>query len=192
MESDILPVTITATGKSNFYPRSPHGERLVATAECKIAIVFLSTLSAWRATGGSAIGTLEEMISIHALRMESDFDWGDSIIADRGISIHALRMESDQTPRVRAKKTTTNFYPRSPHGERRSDCFYPTMGVESFLSTLSAWRATLRENYKTQKKRGISIHALRMESDVWPRPRWCRFRHFYPRSPHGERPLCSI
>ena len=34
----------------------------------------------------------------------------------------------------------------------------------------------------------ISIHALRMESDQWPLVPRLDLIHFYPRSPHGERP----
>ena len=37
----------------------------------------------------------EQRISIHALRMESDFKTKAQLAAERKISIHALRMESD-------------------------------------------------------------------------------------------------
>ena len=57
-----------------------------------------------------------------------------------------------------------DFYPRSPHGERRirvlQKCFH-----RKFLSTLSAWRATILFCL-LGRIRHISIHALRMESDV--------------------------
>ena len=79
---------------------------------------FLSTLSAWRATPTAQIlkkrglnisihalrmesdwlsteHGREQRISIHALRMESDFKTKAQLAAERKISIHALRMESD-------------------------------------------------------------------------------------------------
>ena len=57
---------------------------------------FQSTLSVRRATELLAVGALEHLISIHALRKESDREelgWGPEKI----ISIHALRKESDQS-----------------------------------------------------------------------------------------------
>ena len=57
-------------------------------------------------------------ISIHALRMESDEGFNDSLVLSTEISIHALRMESDVL---------------SPNTSRPAN---------KFLSTLSAWRAT--------------------------------------------------
>ena len=105
--------------EQTFYPRSPHGERqkYVDTGICAKGIsihalrmesdqrphiqrfvqnVFLSTLSAWRATGA--------LIAIF-----------DGTIC---ISIHALRMESDY-PRHCQLAGPNYFYPRSPHGERQ-------------------------------------------------------------------------
>ena len=57
----------------NFYPRSPHGERLAQFA--------------------AVLGGLN--ISIHALRMESDDEAYSKRLSKITISIHALRMESD-------------------------------------------------------------------------------------------------
>ena len=57
----------------------------------------------------------------------------------------------------------------------------------AFLSTLSLRRAT-GCSCAVRCRIGISIHALLAESDT---PRMfcrCRVRHFYPRSPCGERP----
>ena len=62
----------------------------------------------------------------------------------------------------------TDFYPRSPCGERRTQTF-TTSGFSLFLSTLSLRRATV----------------LRV------RPAAGR-RHFYPRSPCGERPRAAF
>ena len=80
----------------NFYPRSPCGERLIALFDFPIV----------------------PAISIHALLAESDPIANTGATKSDQISIHALLAESDS----RAKSIFTkvsNFYPRSPCGERR-------------------------------------------------------------------------
>ena len=78
----------------NFYPRSPCGERLHRIQNCGSCCLFLSTLSLRRATSSPA-----------ELRR-----WCE-------ISIHALLAESDRiTEKMPLRQS--NFYPRSPCGER--------------------------------------------------------------------------
>ena len=60
-----------------------------------------------------------QSISIHALLAESDCNHF-RIRQDAGISIHALLAESDDASKD-VIKTTANFYPRSPCGERQAD-----------------------------------------------------------------------
>ena len=190
-----------------FYPRSPCGERRVFN-------LF--------ANPGSTI-------SIHALLAESDADALTDDVSTGGflstlslrratryftyyigrflISIHALLAESDCTMTITIC-TASNFYPRSPCGERRSN--QPvTMHTWKFLSTLSLRRATQRHS-PDNTHRQISIHALLAESDehaymlvLWVLrflstlslrratlfPLLCNLLHhnFYPRSPCGER-----
>ena len=94
MESDDMRIFVSRS-KKHFYPRSPHGERhllLYKNARCDI---FLSTLSAWRATYYLVSYGAGCRISIHALRMESDMQWAIETLGLNDISIHALRMESD-------------------------------------------------------------------------------------------------
>ena len=79
-------------------------------------LLFLSTLSLRRATP-----TLHNIfkllpISIHALLAESD-EQSASYSEYMAISIHALLAESDLTSVV-SSAGTTDFYPRSPCGER--------------------------------------------------------------------------
>ena len=128
----------------------------------RMALVFLSTPSARRATLHAQRGTERQRISIHALREEGDASKGPETAAEV-ISIHALREEGDRsntmssttypkflsTPSARrATRTHRNgrrmqrhFYPRPPRGGRRSS--ENTMsGVRSFLSTPSTRRAT--------------------------------------------------
>ena len=83
------------------------------------------------------------------------------------ISIHALLAESDSlAPKPNTKAT-------------------------EFLSTLSLRRATLNLPSKPIDK-NISIHALLAESDLKPPIQAHRQKHFYPRSPCGERPLTDV
>ena len=171
---------------SNFYPRSPCGERLASNAaairENTISIHallaesdnfgmlqrcplkrFLSTLSLRRATLRDLCDDMYLVISIHALLAESDADVTAVRITEKPISIHALLAESDQTipassiiktisihallaesdhPKMSDHPHNTNFYPRSPCGERQGIDRNIANGQSKFLSTLSLRRAT--------------------------------------------------
>ena len=147
------------------------------------------------------------VISIHALLAESD---GRLVhqLAGIGISIHALLAESDQCWARSRRQPSSNFYPRSPCGERlrhprlllaphlisihallaESDHPHHRSPWDQyrFLSTLSLRRAT-----KTALKRGcftlfLSTLSLRRATPT-PYPSRGRNRNFYPRSPCGER-----
>ena len=86
---------VLAVGRAGyFYPRSPCGERHTWTRGSRITYV----------------------ISIHALLAESD-SLTTYLETSSIISIHALLAESDP-PRVIREPATTDFYPRSPCGER--------------------------------------------------------------------------
>ena len=173
-------------GSTNFYPRSPCGERrrfraiqhpkinisihaLLAESDILyplktfIILTFLSTLSLRRAT------LVQIIISGYAR-----------------ISIHALLAESD--PRLRQKKNAIrDFYPRSPCGERHD----PIVHIEKcylFLSTLSLRRATahfawfrltyyLRFLSTLSLRRATQTGLIGLNSGLY----------FYPRSPCGER-----
>ena len=127
-----------------FYPRSPCGERLPFPSTVIIRIA----------------------ISIHALLAESDE--GLRLIAAGlyHISIHALLAESDSLVMWDTVEVSSDFYPRSPCGERRGtdQAFFSTC---RFLSTLSLRRATF-PCLLAWLPTGISIHALLAESDNWP------------------------
>ena len=100
------------------------------------------------------------------------------------ISIHALLAESDHNRRVNLFGFQ-NFYPRSPCGERPWGAAPPSP-PKAFLSTLSLRRATVHyDNYNLHCV--ISIHALLAESDLKPPVKTHGQKHFYPRSPCGER-----
>ena len=79
---------------TNFYPRSPCGERPIAGRITSKGTKFLSTLSLRRATAADISIRREANISIHALLAESDHNTRNNCI-DCCISIHALLAESD-------------------------------------------------------------------------------------------------
>ena len=171
---------------TNFYPRSPCGERLrVPETLVPRRYQFLSTLSLRRATNADCSCRSERPDFYPRSPCGERQARRDSRQQPAGISIHALLAESDlRLPTWAAK--VRYFYPRSPCGERRSD----KVGVAGGCV--------------------ISIHALLAESDGgsgvgnWPRviflstlslrratsTIWTIERlsaNFYPRSPCGER-----
>ena len=148
---------------TDFYPRSPCGERQPARTRNDKHNIFLSTLSLRRATGNSLSMLYNVVISIHALLAESD-------------------------PRT----LLTRFFPGiflSTLSLRRAT-LTPSMVATliSFLSTLSLRRATASTHQERQAQH-ISIHALLAESDSSRHISKARSQHFYPRSPCGERPV---
>ena len=123
-----------------FYPRSPCGERHKKKECLQVFSKFLSTLSLRRATHDPAQGVVRIHISIHALLAESDPSFLSAPFKPTLISIHALLAESDSTTII-------------------TICIVPR-----FLSTLSLRRATIHyDNYNLHCV--ISIHALLAESD---------------------------
>ena len=169
----------------DFYPRPPRGGRLNTYEQRLAATGFLSTPSARRATATATSLGYSVEISIHALREEGDssmvavitrrvlflstpsarratptiFPYWDC----RAISIHALREEGDSAFYIKSTDAS-DFYPRPPRGGR-PDAFFHGVGVQRFLSTPSARRATITDR-AVRYLQTISIHALREEGDV--------------------------
>ena len=125
---------------------------------------FQSTLSVRRATGCVTTHAPSRLISIHALREESDvfvmcpligLELFQSTLSVRRatihlqssngiigwISIHALREESDGYGAY-TRGTYSNFNPRSPWGERQDLAIILWLSCK-FQSTLSVRRATV-------------------------------------------------
>ena len=145
---------------------------------------FLSTLSLRRATYGRINDISRLMISIHALLAESDA-LQQNIQAEDFLFLSTLSLRRATGCQRPCERPTTNFYPRSPCGERRFSYFY-IIKITGFLSTLSLRRAT-RPEWPFRLLFVISIHALLAESDdarVIPE---VFHDDFYPRSPCGER-----
>ena len=137
-EGDSL-CTISAIGIFNFYPRPPRGGRPYEDTGKIVAVLFLSTPSARRATQNGIdharlalfLSTPSARratrlpnalpdclhISIHALREEGDL-YGIESQRRRPISIHALREEGDRLL-ISASRSSNDFYPRPPRGGRQ-------------------------------------------------------------------------
>ena len=129
----------------------------------RLTVIFQSTLSVGRATAELVLKELDELISIHALRGESDAyvipllitplyfnprsPWGERQLIIQyplpriDISIHALRGESDVST-MPSLTPLRHFNPRSPWGERLFENGGNIMTKE-FQSTLSVGRATM-------------------------------------------------
>ena len=107
-----------------------------------------------------------------------------SPIPDFPISIHALRVEGDVSRDIDTVRNR-NFYPRPPGGGRQSRPVsrHPLIG---FLSTPSGWRATF-DSVRHLLTLSISIHALRVEGDVYSMTDFPPEAYFYPRPPGGGR-----
>ena len=169
---------------SNFYPRSPCGERPTNRRP-----IFFG-----------------QAISIHALLAESDIMYALKL-ANTMLFLSTLSLRRATRNKKIYHLPPTNFYPRSPCGERQlrnpsrpgKINFYPrspcgerplilahAMLYAKFLSTLSLRRATTPARISSRLL-AISIHALLAESDSAPSITPTASRNFYPRSPCGER-----
>ena len=100
----------------DFNPRPPRGGRRNAIKQVKIPYQFQSTPSARRATLHAVNKLRLLVISIHALREESD-DSVAPITSFTKISIHALREEGDGNVPCRRCRSIY-FNPRPPRGGR--------------------------------------------------------------------------
>ena len=147
---------------TDFYPRSPCGER----------------------RGVSARLLVPSWISIHALLAESDY-LINTYHRIFGISIHALLAESDRLPTA-LRTPHHNFYPRSPCGERPAPRAGLTCGGGNFYPR-SPCGERPGQNLVNGVRLVISIHALLAESDNLCVCVIELIKHFYPRSPCGER-----
>ena len=185
-----ISTTKRAHIRSNFYPRSPCGER---HALHELSKKFIQ-------------------ISIHALLAESDIYNQNTVRWNIVISIHALLAESDIVmavllmfslyfyPRspcgerpVRRNHAgiCVDFYPRSPCGERLYDTYAKVLRVNISIHALLA-ESDQAGNGLAGAPPQISIHALLAESDSSKFEPPIKPHNFYPRSPCGERPQCRL
>ena len=182
-ESDARLAAFAQHGAEDFYPRSPCGERRYSLrpppARGEISIHALLAESD-HARVGVAAGAV---ISIHALLAESD-------VLRQGLgswsSYFYPRSPCGERPRpIPAVTRVANFYPRSPCGERLT-AWLGVLVPLIFLSTLSLRRATPGRSESLTTAGFLSTLSLRRATRR-QLPRRSGYRHFYPRSPCGER-----
>ncbi len=125
----------------DFYPRSPCGERLTGAMQYLRSFVFLSTLSLRRATAPScpAVG---ERLFLSTLSLRRATSPAMQILTSRLEFLSTLSLRRATHPLAILSNSHTDFYPRSPCGERRVE-----------------WR-------NKPQVSAISIHALLAESDI--------------------------
>ena len=172
--------------------------------------IFLSTLSLRRATASDSLSDTSDVISIHALLAESDA----SKRAQQPKQPNFYpRSPCGERRLIRSLSIMLfDFYPRSPCGERPADLRRSSLqnriSIHALLAESDECRSMSADGFAR-----ISIHALLAESDfIFSSPvsiskkflstlslrrATGRFgttrirRHFYPRSPCGERPQGS-
>ena len=175
---------------SNFYPRSPCGERLVALLATGRAGYFYPRSPCGERHMCPIICTMPLSISIHALLAESDLDrWLAGLKGTLFLSTLSLRRATEEN----AGKTVFNlyFYPRSPCGERQR------LGLLGWLRTLISIHALLAESDVVVVLHIVGgagfLSTLSLRRATSPCCGWFEvIHHFYPRSPCGERPLALL
>ena len=168
----------------DFYPRSPCGERHLATRKSCDVCYFYPRSPCGERQRANRLAHAPPKISIHALLAESDRMLA-SLFCGVFLFLSTLSLRRATNLSVSIVQTIQHFYPRSPCGERqngprpstRINNFYPRSPCGErlvdalkladfvlFLSTLSLRRATLLSSYIIVYAK-ISIHALLAESD---------------------------
>ena len=152
----------SASKLGDFYPRSPCGER----PPCRAFAVSPSNNFYPRSPCGErqrfhAADISARRISIHALLAESD-TWARGSRVTYIISIHALLAESDARFLCWVL-SDSNFYPRSPCGERPNDAINGCN--PDFISIHALLAESDPINVMSVSAVQISIHALLAESD---------------------------
>ena len=149
--------------ETDFYPRSPCGERPTNRRPIFFYQTFLSTLSLRRATLGRG-EVVQRMWNFYPRSPCGERRSLVSAFTDRAAYFYPRSPcgERRGSPQL-CERPTTYFYPRSPCGERLSE------------------RVPLAEST------AISIHALLAESDPGKIRIFNNILNFYPRSPCGER-----
>ena len=146
----------------NFYPRSPCGERRVWTGGLSCDRNFYPRSPCGERREREPALSQSSAISIHALLAESDTH-PIAILVGVVEFLSTLSLRRATIPNNGTFRSTHNFYPRSPCGERPAEP-ETTPSANVFLSTLSLRRATPGK--------------IRIFNDIF---------YFYPRSPCGER-----
>ena len=121
---------------------------------------FLSTLSLRRATTDMRQRLIEFRISIHALLAESDHIFSDSVIIFL-VFLSTLSLRRATYVPVSKLRVTSNFYPRSPCGERPKAQPYNCAGADISIHALLAESDAPPYNLIIQREKFLSTLSLR-------------------------------
>ena len=152
----------TAPSRSNFNPRSPHGERR---------------------RGARSAGETSQ-ISIHAPRMGSDQMENETMRLVLAFQ-STLPAWGATRFRQRGQGRRSDFNPRSPHGERRQQLHagHPQRAISIHAPRMGSDNRESAGDAHSLYFNPRSPHGERPEG-LYSSP---FFQHFNPRSPHGER-----
>ena len=175
---------------AHFYPRSPRGERLFNANSVTICIYI--SIHAPRVGSDAATRRLQSSGYTFLSTLPA---WGATFLrlpVRRGdpISIHAPRVGSDEQMQERETVEGLFLSTLPAWGATFLIISHTTLGM-LFLSTLPAWGAT-RAVVDILSIIGISIHAPRVGSDIIASIIPLAMQDFYPRSPRGERRICTV
>ena len=200
---------LAPAGARDFYPRSPRGERLLWPRQRAVLPLFLSTLPARGATSQmpSTLHSTPSNFYPRSPRGERRSNGNSNARPLKFLS--TLPARGATRPMLSLYVLSMNFYPRSPRGERRfsvrmdAEMFgisihAPREGSDKFpwarktpmllfLSTLPARGATESNAITTAQMKFLSTLPARGATYA-ARHGLASARHFYPRSPRGERP----
>ena len=135
-----LPSSLPCQILQYFNPRPPRGERRIWTVLSEMRVLFQSTPSARRATFCASASVLGMFVFQSTPSARRATETVKDAVKDGMISIHALREESDLASTV-LLRFLPYFNPRPPRGERHNYQF-ADLKKTVFQSTPSARRAT--------------------------------------------------
>ena len=181
----ITKTAVIITPHHNFYPRSPCGERQVLVFMICLPLDFYPRSPCGERLAGLWIWRFVVSISIHALLAESDIiksDFSDFLI----LFLSTLSLRRATIGTATALKTSRDFYPRSPCGERLHNGRVNLFGFQNFYPR-SPCGERLRQNFECFKWiKFLSTLSLRRATAIYPSSTPPK-EYFYPRSPCGER-----
>mgnify|MGYP006898725640 CR=1 FL=1 len=175
-------VSIQVGGNIYFYPRSPCGERLSSKTEEIARASFLSTLSLRRATVHYDNYNLHCVISIHALLAESDAPPYNLMIQHK--NFYPRSPCGERRIKMELNRTAINFYPRSPCGERPTDA---VNGCNPDFISIHALLAESDDTSSLMQCQAKFLSTLSLRRATQKKKSTRQDKHFYPRSPCGER-----
>ena len=170
--------------KSNFYPRSPCGERPCIMTITTCIVSFLSTLSLRRATRyGRPIDV--QLVFLSTLSLRRATAQVCKVISPE-LYFYPRSPCGERPPWPARLASRLDFYPRSPCGERRPEYFLTWHCIRISIHALLAESDYILVNTFLEIFEFLSTLSLRRATRLAPF-RTKAVRNFYPRSPCGER-----